>query len=418
MSVRSNGRPRDPQPRGRRAGSSRRSALRFLAFGGALAVVVLVVLATVLRPLVASAVVGWADDNPSAYRIPFVADLVRADLGSALTDAAGSDPTAVEFTVDPGDTPASLAPRLKSAGLIKSERAFVFVSVERDLGSQLQAGTFLVRGNMTPDEVVTALIEARIVTVDVTFREGLRLEQLTAKLETVTGTAVDPKRFYDLVTKPPATLLADFPWLRLPKGATLEGFLYPATYTLKSTSTAEDLVRMMLQTFHDKVGEDRMAVPKSRGMTFYQIVTLASIVDKEAILDAERPLIAGVYQNRLDRGMLLQADPTVIYGNDTLQLQRLPLDRWQQYAFWNVVDGRLDGVKFPTSLAGYQTYAVQGLIPGPISTPTILSIDAALVPNTKAGYLFFVAKNDGSGSHAFARTYAEHLANLRKYGYG
>ena len=134
-------------------------------------------------------------------------------------------------------------------------------------------------------------------------------------------------------------------------------------------------------------------------------------------LPEERPLIAGVYQNRLTRKMVLNADPSLLYAHDMLQLKAMPIADWTSYAFWSPWGARFDQVQFPAELAGYQTYTHGGLMPSPICTPTAASIDAALKPDTKAGYLYFVAKNDGSHTHAFARTYAEHQANLRKYGY-
>ena len=115
--------------------------------------------------------------------------------------------------------------------------------------------------------------------------------------------------------------------------------------------------------------------------------------------------------------MLLQADPTVFYGHDTLELAKLPFGQWPMYLFWAPFGQRLADVEFPPELAGYQTYRRKGLIPGPISTPSLASIDAALAPDTSTGYLYFVAKGDGSNTHAFARTFKEHQANLKKYGY-
>src|SRR5262249_48592088 len=128
------------------------------------------------------------------------------------------------------------------------------------------------------------------------------------------------------------------------------------------------------------------------------------------------------YQNRLNKKMILGADPTVIYGNDTVQLEELPFDQWVQFSFWNIPKApSMSSVDLPAELAGYQTYQRQGLVPGPICTPTVASIDAARAPDPAKGYLFFVAIRDASGKstgkHAFAKTEAEHIANLRKYGY-
>ncbi|MBF8289249.1 MAG: Endolytic murein transglycosylase, partial [Chloroflexi bacterium] len=404
--------------------------LRFLLFTGILALVVVVAGLTALRPLVRAAVVGWAWDNPGSLRVSFVADFIREDLGPVLTAPAGTDPSEVVFEVQSGDTPQALAVRLDDAGFIQSQRAFVFTAVQDNLAARLQAGLFLLRRDMTPAEVVRALLEARVIvtTVEVTFREGLRIEQLAAKLQTVTS-GVDPAAFYELASTPTAALLADYPWLGLPDGASLEGFLYPATYTLVTASNggpfkvteAEDLVRMMLDKFEVAVGSARLIVPESRGLTFYDVISLASIVEREAVIDEERPLIAGVYQNRLDgKGgskTILNADPTVLFAVDTMKLRDLPFEEWVNYFFWSVPEGGLGKVSVTDDLRGYQTYQNRGLIPGPICTPTVASIDAALEPDTTSGYLYFVAIPDGSGQHAFAKTLAEHNANKIKYGY-
>ena len=412
-------------------GSGIGGVLRFGVFLIALAAVVLIAMVTVARPIVRAVIVPWAQDSPSALRIGFVADLVREDLGKALTDPASGDSTQVVFTVNPNDTPATLAPRLQAAGIIESPRAFLFLAKLEDLTPKLTSGQFLIAKNLTPEQVAQALIASPVVvkTVPLLLREGLRLEQITAKLQTLDGTRIDPQAFYNEVISPPDALLADFPWLLdeniRPKGASLEGFLYPATYDLRiddiAPTTADGLVRMMLQAFYERVGPDIMAVPDARGLTFYQVLTLASIVDKEVVLPKESAQIAGVYQNRLSRiptvpTGLLQADPTVIYGVDTTKLGTYT-QNWKSYVFWTVPTTALKDIKLPDALAGYNTYAVQGLPPGPIDTPTIASIQAALAPDTKSGYSFFVAIPNGNGAHDFSKTLAEHNGKLHKYGY-
>jgi len=419
----------------RRDGGSRwgrlPGAVRFLIFGGLLAAIVLVALLTALRPLVRAGVVGWAWDNPGAItRISFIADFVREDLGQALYAPAGADATEAAFDVQPADTIFTLAPRLHDGGFIADEHAFLFVAMQNALGDHLQAGTFVLRRNMTPSEVADALVRARVTltTINVTFREGIRLEQMTALLETIKS-SVDPAAFYQLTKHPTADLLADYPWLAaagMPKGASLEGFLYPATYTLVTASSggpfhvtqAEDLVRMLLDKFYAAVGTDRMTVPAARGMNFFQIVTLASIVQHETALDTEKPLVAGVYQNRLDRlngfAPLMGSEPTVIWAVDTANLAKIPISQWQSYFFWNNIKTKIANVTVPPSLQAYQTYQVTGLIPGPLSTPTIADIDAALHPDQSAGFLYFLAVPN-TGTNVFAHTLAEQNANIRKY---
>lgn len=433
----SDGRGNPPVVGRRRPGNGKRgfripALVKFLLFAGALAALVLIVLVTALRPLARAAVVGWAWDNPSLIiRFPFVDDFVREDLGPALTARAGTDATERVFTVNSGDTIYLLAPRLLEGGFIASERAFLYVGLETKLNEDLSAGNFVLRGNMTPAQVAEALVRARVVvsTIDITFREGLRIEQMTALLQTISS-GIDPREFYELANEPPAELLADYPWLTaiLPDGASLEGFLFPDTYEVVTKSNgsatpvtdAEALIRTLLNRFREVVGEERMNVPEERGLTFYEIVTLASIVEHEAILDGERALIAGVYQNRLDglggRAKILNADPTVTFAKDTMALAKRPFEEWRTYFFWKVPPSPLAEFDVPKALQGYQTYQTGGLIPGPISTPSLASIEAALAPDQEDGYFYFVAIPD-KDTHAFAKTLAEHTANLRKYGY-
>jgi UPF0755 protein len=208
-----------------------------------------------------------------------------------------------------------------------------------------------------------------------------------------------------------------------PENATLEGFLWPGNYRVLPDTTPDELIRKMLDGFHEAVGDAKMKVAAERKLTFYQVLTLASLVEREARLDEEKPLIAGVYQNRLDglpgvRNKILNADPTVIWANDTVQLDALEFDKWREYRFWTVPKGvGLRNVELPEALLGYQTYTRPGLFPGPIATPTVASIDAALRPDTADKFLYFLAIPDDSGKHVFAKNAKEHEANRKKYGY-
>lgn len=420
------------QPRYETPGSRHHGVFRFLLFTVLLAAGVIVTLVTVGRPLVASAVVDWAGDNPGSMGLPFVADLVQSDLGAKLTEPPDDDPTEVQFAIATGESVRSIGQRLEEERFVLDARAFVFTAVRRGVDDDFKAGNFVLRRNMTPAEVVSALLEPRELHTfyRVGLREGLRLEQITAlllKLKSEEGLPIDVGAFYDIAKNPPADLLADYPWLKLPKGASLEGYLAPATYQVRDDATAESFVRQLLTQFEKQVGPDRLAVPKARGLTLHQVVTLASIVEQEAQVAAERPLIAGVYQNRITKkqpaGGLLQADPTVVYANDSVLLEDIPFDEWVQFFFWDVskIKTRLDAVELPAELAGYQTYRRAGLPPGPICTPSVESIEAALAPETKTNYLYFLAIQDKdgkrNGKHAFAKTLEEHEANLRKYFY-
>jgi UPF0755 protein len=455
MTIRSGGRPRDrrgsqarpydpdayatetipeysePIPRGRRNGGGGGGGhgvagfLKFVVFALVLAAIVLAVAFTVLRPVVSDAIVSVADDNPAALQLPFVKDIVAEKLGPALTTPVSTDAAQVQFQVEQGDTASTIATKLKTEGLLGDSRAFVYISVVRGLSGSLQQGTFILRKNMTPDQLVSALLAPpKIPYVDIALRSGLRLEQITAKLETVDGLQMDVTEFYDLVKSPPAELVDSYPWLKkiladAPKGASLEGFLWPSTYRVLPDTTPEEFVRLMLDNFASNVGPARMAVPAARGMTFYQVMSLAAIVEREAQLPEEKPLIAGVYASRLDPQKwplgLLQSDPTVFYVHDSLTLAKKPITSWVDYNFWAPIPGGLTSDTLPPELAGYNTYTSKGLPPGPICTPSVTSIDAALDPDQSAGYLYFLAKGDGTGSTAFAKTLKEHQANIKKY---
>jgi UPF0755 protein len=392
-----------------------------LVFLGLAAAVALLALGTVLRPLTRTLVVGFADANPGALELPFVADLVREDLGEALTAPASGDATQVEFTVAAGETAAGIAGRLVDAGLLRDRRAFLLIAIDRGVTGQLDVGTFVLRRNQTPDQLVGTLLEAKDPSFVIQFRTGLRLEQMAAYLQArpdeIATLEMDAADFLALVRAPPGELLDDYPWLELPKGATLEGYLAAGAYRVLPDTTPEELVRSMLDRFFETVGAQRIQAATDTGRSFHEVLTLASLVERETSRADEKALVAGVYQNRIDRESLLNGDPTVIWGVDLLALQKLDLGKWPAYSFWNVPGEPLASIEFPEAIAGYQTYRVRGLFPGPICTPTETSIDAALAPATKKGYLYFVAIPGGDGAHDFSKTYEEHLEKLRRYGY-
>ena len=411
---------RDLYGNGRRHGIA--GILKFLAFALVLGGLVLIALVTVLRPLIRDSVVGWATDNPAALGMPFVADLVKEDLGSKLTEAASTDMTQVPFIISPGETAEGIAGRLEDGGFLKDRRAFIFIATQKGMTAQLAAGTFILRKSMTPELIVQELLspeQTRYVTI--ALRTSLRLEQITAKLETISGLTMNPEDFYNLAKHPTKELLADYPWLTkiLPPGASLEGFLWPASYQVLPDTTAEELIRDMLNGFHDGVG-DRLDAKSSAGLEFYDVINLASIVEHEAVHDEDRPLIAGVYQNRLNPKLFprqtLESDPTIFYIHDTIKLDELGIANWKSYVFWNTLGTDRLPAQLPDHLADYNTVTHKGMIPGPICTPSLPSIDAALNPDTKAKYLYFLSKADSSGDIVYAKTYKEHQANIAKYG--
>jgi UPF0755 protein len=385
----------------------------------------------VVRPLTVNAVVDWAAENPTALQVPFIADLVRSEFHGDLTEPVdATDRRTVAITIAEGETPAEIGAQLEAAGLIKDARAFVFESIDKGLTADFQAGRHNVSPSQTIDEILVSLTTPPVASplVKLTFREGLRIEQMVALMELKEAQPDDPDvvlkmnvgQFYQLVMHPPADLLAGYPWLQLPEGASLEGFLYPATYQVDPDVTPVELVQMLLDAFVTHAPAGFLKLPSDE---IYRDVQLASIVELEAKLDAERPLIAGVYANRLDPQLwptgLLDADPTLNYANDSVWLAANDMRTWVDYSFWDPIqtNGPLSQVVFPGELAAYNTYHHAGLPPTPICSPSAPSLAAAMNPDTQDGYLYFLAKNDGSGSHAFAKTEAEQQANLKKYGY-
>jgi UPF0755 protein len=406
-------------------GKTRRKGIpgivKFLVFALVLAALVLGALVTVLRPLIRNTVVGWATDNPAALGMPFVADLVREDLGPRLSDPASTDRTQVQFVVSPGENAAGIAERLQDGGFLTDKRSFIFIATEKGLTQQLAAGTFILRKSMTPDQIVQMLLNPEQVPyIDIALRTGLRLEQITAKLETIPGLAMNPEDFYKLAKQPTPALIADYPWLKqvLPGGASLEGFLWPATYRVLPDTTAEELIRGMLDRFSKAIG-DRLNVPAERKLTFYEVLSMASMIEREAVLDVDRPLIAGVFQNRLDPTLFplgrLQSDATIFYINDTLELSKLDVPAWKGYTFWDSLKGKQLPADLPADLAGINTYTHNGLVSAPICTPTIASIDAALNPDTTDKYLYFIGIPDGSGKTVYAKTKKQHDALVAQY---
>ncbi len=383
---------------------------------------VLLVLASVGRPLLRTLAVDIAQANPQSMRVPFLADLVREQLGSQLTDPAGDDASPVQFVVPAGASAADIANLLAGQQLLTEPLAFEFVAITSGESGSIQAGTYYLNQQMTPTQLLAALQDPVPVNPYITMalRSGLRIEQITAYLETLPLQKDVAKDFYDLASKPTAALRADYPFLAaLPDGRSLEGFLGWGTFSLKPDASGEGIVRLLLTTWATQVGQTIVTEATTQGAAFYHTLTLASIVNKEVAVDSERPLVAGVYANRLDPKKwstgLLNADPTVFYANDTMQLAVLPLDQWQKYSFWNPVT--IANVKPPAALESYQTYDHAGLPDGPICSPTLPDIQAAAAPATSTGYLFFVAKNDGSHTHAFAKTNADFQKLLKQYGY-
>ena len=317
-----------------------------------------------------------------------------------LDQPAGSDDTPLTFVVRSGETAAEISTRLKQEGLISDAELFRRYVQYHGLDAGIEAGEFILRQTMTIPEIAQALQEGQRPEQVVTIREGLRLEQVATVVAEQTTISAD--EFLALVTTGWRDVGLAFDFLAtLPPTATLEGFLFPETYRLPENAAAVDLLNRMLETFDARVTPEMRAAAANRGLSVYGLVTLASIVEREAVLAEERPVIAGVYYNRLEGGWLLGACPTVQYalGN---------ADNW-----WPQFTSEATGVDSP-----YNTYRNLGLPPGPICNPGLASIQASANPAETDYFFFLVDCTKNNGSHLFAVTEEEHLANYSLCGGG
>lgn len=408
-----------PGRRGESSGGGGGRAVAGCLAGLLLLGVGLVVAVFLLLPVIRAQVVSMARENPQAMRMPLVGDIVADELGAALTTPPGTDGAPVVLVVEPGLSVAAIGRVVADAGLVADPLVFTWQVIRLGLDTRLQSGTFTLDRTLTPAQVAERLAgppDPLAPRVTLGLRPGLRLEQIVAYLLTVDELELDVREVQRLLTDPPRALVADFPFLAdLPKGASLEGFLAGGTYEVETAITPEDLVRRLLTAWEVQMGTDAAERAEAAGLSLREALTLASIVEREVKVDKERRKVAGVYRNRLDRDLnptrIMNADPTVVYAVDTLALRDTPLREWPRYLFWDTVGSALSGVVVPDDLASYQTYVNPGLPDGPIATPTRASFDAALDPDRAKKLLFFYAC-PGSDTHEFARTLAEHTANI------
>ena len=319
----------------------------------------------------------------------------------------------IVFQVTAEDSPESVAARLADEDLIQSE--FFFTNRLRLTGANLLPGDYTLEYGMsvaditseitdsTPEEEAAAgtgdeeAADEEVTTSQVTIIENLRLEQIAVLYEEA-GLEGGAEAFMEATRQDYSD---QFPFLdERPEGASLEGYLFPETYTVSSDLTAEDAVFQMLTVFDERFNQELRDRAAEMGLTVHQVVTLASSVVREAAVAEARPTIAAVDLNRIEAGMTLGADPTVQYviGNET---------EW-----WPVLEP--DDPQRPEADSPYNTYIYEGLPPGPICNPSYPSMFAVLEP-APVDFLYFVAKNDGSGEHAFALTLEEQTANIDLY---
>jgi UPF0755 protein len=342
--------------------------------------------AVLATPLLAERMVG-----PSAASLGFAKRLQYSALvlwyDGLLTRAANPYGLDGPFTIGPGEGASEVAYRLEQEGFVPDGAAFRAYLIYSGIETRLQAGQFTLSPALTPLQIATRLQDATPTQIKLVILPGWRMEEIAASLPT-SGLSITPEDFLAAAKRPPGGF--DF----LPDGATAEGFFLPDTYILPRGINTENLMRTILNNFALNLRSDLRSGFARQDLDVYDAVILASIVQREAVIADEQPLIASVFLNRLKVGMRLQTDPTVQYaiGYDPL--------------WW----------KSPLSLADlevispYNTYKVDGLPPAPIASPGLGALQAVAFP-AQTPYYYFRARCDDSGLHTFAETFEEHLQN-------
>lgn len=305
------------------------------------------------------------------------------------------DPTPVLFQVRSGQSAQAIGEELQRRGLIRSALTFRLTVESRGVGDRLAAGEYELSPSLTTGEIVDRLTRGvtRRGTV-LAVPEGWRAREIAQRLESMQ--VLSGRELLELVDQPPPIMS------QAPPGAGLEGYLFPDSYEIGVRTTTRDLVRLMTEQLERRFDVGLREKGLAQGLTPHQVLTLASIIEREAAHAPERPIISAVYHNRLKIGMRLQADPTVQYAVAPIDPGAVPGGFWKR---------ELSNADLQMS-SPYNTYREVGLPPGPICNPGLESIRAAVEP-AAVDFLYFVAKGDGS--HAFARTEPEHRANVNQY---
>jgi UPF0755 protein len=289
--------------------------------------------------------------------------------------------------IPPGTGTTGMSRRLVQAGVIRSEVSFRVAVWMRGAGRRLQAGEYRFEEPLSTAQVVDKIARGDVFVRSLTFREGLTIREMADVFQAGEfGTAAD-----FITAAKNARLISDID----PGARDLEGYLFPDTYTMPRRITAAGLIERMVKRFEQALTPETVQQAAARGLNTRQLVTLASLVEKETGKAEERPTVAGVYSNRLRIGMGLQCDPTVIYAL--------------------MLAGRYDGNIRREDLqidSPYNTYRYAGLPPGPIAAPGEASLRAAANP-ADVPYLYFVSRGDGS--HVFSSTLDEHNRNVREF---
>ncbi len=297
------------------------------------------------------------------------------------------------FTVDQGESVSLVCIRLEQAGLITDAELFRTYLVYTGLDRQLQAGQFKLSTAMSPVEIAAELMDATPNEAIVTILPGWRIEEVAENIAG-SGLNITAEEFIAAAYLPSAVQLSYLPVDQL---SSLEGYLFPGTYTFPRESDLDIVLETILGAFALNADEALIDGFERQGLTINEAVVLASIIEKEAVLDDEKPLIASVFFNRLAQGIRLETDPTVQYA---LGYQSDMSSWWQSPL--SMDDLSVD--------SPYNTYLIFGLPPTPISNPDLGSLRAVAFP-AETPYFYFRAACDGSGRHNFAITFEEHLDN-------
>ncbi|MCZ6784876.1 MAG: endolytic transglycosylase MltG [Proteobacteria bacterium] len=297
---------------------------------------------------------------------------------------AGADAPTQVFAVARGATLGAVARALEDAGLVRSERAVRWYARFDGVANGVKAGEYELSPDLSTQQVLERITSGRVLAYPVVLPEGIRMTEIAQRL--AEQDLCDPREF--LAAAQNAELVAALGI----EGGTLEGYLFPETYRIPRGLPAEEIARSMVLQFQ-KVWREIGPLAEELGMSTAEVVTLASIVEKETAAAEERPLIAAVFLNRLRRGMRLETDPAVIYGIADF-------------------DGNLRRVHLEDTGNPYNTYQFKGLPPGPIASPGADALRAVVEP-AQSDYLYFVSRNDGT--HEFSRTYREHVNAVNRY---
>ncbi|MDQ3345651.1 MAG: endolytic transglycosylase MltG [Chloroflexota bacterium] len=383
-------------------------------------------------------VMAWVEQNPGAIEHGVVEDFVQWYRPEVLADEPASDEQRrVTVTVEQGATDTSIGQLLLTEGVIGSELAFQYAVITAGREGTLAAGTYDLFPNMQPSEIVATLQGQPFGDVtSVTLREGLRLEEIVAAFAASEMT-MNIEEFAAVLQAPPADLLNQYDFLSdLPAGRSLEGYIPAETIEYQVGADPIDVVQVLLTQFEMSLTDEIIAGIDAKGLSFDEAIIIASIVEREAVVDEERPRIAAVYTKRFlepenpQTVGQLNADPTLQYGLTTGEQRpighpllgesegaTLPVDEWGSVDWWPQLQVSGGEIALEEFLLGFQTYTRPGLPPMPIAAPRTGSLEAVATAPLDEGFLFFVAGcPDGSrdGSHYFSTTFDEHNANIAR----